>query len=162
MGSETTAAIAGKQGVVRRDPMAMIAFVGYNMGDYFQHWLKMGRSVVSPPKIFQVNWFRKNANGKFVWPGFGDNMRVLKWVVERCAGTAHGTQTALGFTPDYADLHWEGLAFGSEAYTIVTAIDNRQWQAELGMHDELFKKLEGFVPQELLKNRKGLGERLAA
>ena len=161
MGSETTAAIAGKQGVVRRDPMAMIAFVGYNMGDYFSHWLKMGRSVAHPPKIFQVNWFRKNANGKFVWPGFGDNMRVLRWVVERCNGAAHASKTALGYAPDYADLHWEGLAFGRDAYTTVSAIDSGQWQAELGMHDELFKKLEGFVPQELLSTRKGLGERLA-
>ena len=161
MGSETTAAIAGKQGVVRRDPMAMIAFVGYNMGDYFSHWLKMGRSVAQPPQIFQVNWFRKNANGKFVWPGFGDNMRVLKWVVERCSGTAHASKTVLGYTPDYADLHWEGLSFGRDAYATVTAIDGAQWQAELGMHDELFKKLEGFVPQELLSTRKVLGDLLA-
>jgi len=161
MGSETTAAIAGKQGVVRRDPMAMIAFVGYNMGDYFSHWLKMGRSVAHPPQIFQVNWFRKNANGKFVWPGFGDNMRVLRWVVERCNGSAHASKTALGYAPDYADLHWEGLAFGNDAYNSVSAIDSRQWQEELRMHDELFKKLEGFVPQELLSTRKGLGDRLA-
>ena len=161
MGSETTAAIAGKQGVVRRDPMAMIAFVGYNMGDYFSHWLKMGRSVAHPPQIFQVNWFRKNANGKFVWPGFGDNMRVLRWIVERCNGSAHASKTALGYAPDYADLHWEGLAFGSDAYNSVSAIDSRQWQEELRMHDELFKKLEGFVPQELLSTRKGLGDRLA-
>ena len=161
MGSETTAAIAGKQGVVRRDPMAMIAFVGYNMGDYFSHWLKMGRSVAQPPQIFQVNWFRKNAQGKFAWPGFGDNMRVLKWVVERCKGAAHASETVLGYTPDYADLHWEGLSFGSDAYATVTAIDSGLWQAELRMHDELFKKLEGFVPQELLSARKSLGERLA-
>jgi len=161
MGSETTAAIAGKQGVVRRDPMAMIAFVGYNMGDYFSHWLKMGRSVAHPPQIFQVNWFRKNANGKFVWPGFGDNMRVLRWIVERCNGSAHASKTALGYAPDYADIHWEGLAFGSDAYNSVSAIDSRQWQEELRMHDELFKKLEGFVPQELLSTRKGLGDRLA-
>jgi phosphoenolpyruvate carboxykinase (GTP) len=162
MGSETTAAIAGKQGVVRRDPMAMIAFVGYNMGEYFRHWLKMGKTVAHPPKIFQVNWFRKNAAGKFVWPGFGDNMRVLRWVVERCAGSAHANQTALGYTPDYKDLHWEGLSFGQDAYATVTSIEAAQWQAELGMHDELFKKLEGFVPGELLDNRKGLEQRLTA
>ncbi len=162
MGSETTAAIAGKQGVVRRDPMAMIAFVGYNMGEYFRHWLKMGRTVSQPPRIFQVNWFRKNADGKFVWPGFGDNMRVLKWVVERCAGTAHARMTALGYAPDYADLHWQGITFDVQKFENVTAIDHEQWRAELGMHDELFKKLDGYVPDELLGNRKGLESRLAA
>ncbi|MBL8382190.1 MAG: phosphoenolpyruvate carboxykinase (GTP) [Burkholderiales bacterium] len=160
MGSETTAAIAGKQGVVRRDPMAMIAFVGYNMGDYFRHWLKMGRTVSQPPRIFQVNWFRKNAQGKFVWPGFGDNMRVLRWVVERCAGTGRARSTALGFTPGYEDLHWEGLDFDAGQFETVSGIDHAKWQAELGMHDELFKKLEGFVPSELLDRRKGLAERL--
>jgi phosphoenolpyruvate carboxykinase (GTP) len=162
MGSETTAAIAGKQGVVRRDPMAMIAFVGYNMGEYFRHWLKMGRSVSQPPRIFQVNWFRKNAEGKFVWPGFGDNMRVLKWVVERCAGSAHANKTALGFAPDYADLHWQGLSFDTQKFENVSAIDRGQWTAELGMHDELFKKLEGYVPDELLDSRKDLESRLTA
>ncbi len=162
MGSETTAAIAGKQGVVRRDPMAMIAFVGYNMGEYFSHWLKMGRSVSQPPRIFQVNWFRKNAQGKFVWPGFGDNMRVLRWVVERCAGSAHANKTALGYAPDYADLHWQGLAFDTQKFDNVAAIDRAQWTAELLMHDELFKRLEGFVPAELLSSRQGLERRLAA
>ena len=161
MGSETTAAIAGKQGVVRRDPMAMIAFVGYNMGEYFSHWLKMGRRVSQPPRIFQVNWFRKNAQGKFVWPGFGDNMRVLRWVVERCAGNAHANKTALGYAPDFADLHWQGLAFDSQNFDNVAAIDRAQWTAELLMHDELFKKLEGFVPDELLSSRQGLERRLA-
>ena len=162
MGSETTAAIAGKQGVVRRDPMAMIAFVGYNMGDYFRHWLKMGKAVSQPPKIFQVNWFRKNAQGKFVWPGFGDNMRVLRWVVERCSGGGRAQSTALGYTPAYEDLHWEGLNFDAGQFATVTSIDHDKWQAELAMHDELFKKLEGFVPGELLANRKGLAERLGA
>ena len=162
MGSETTAAIAGKQGVVRRDPMAMIAFVGYNMGDYFKHWLKMGKSISQPPKIYQVNWFRKNAEGKFVWPGFGENMRVLKWVVERCQGKAAAHATALGLTPDYADLHWQGLDFDAAKFASVTSVDKAQWQAELAMHDELFKKLDGFVPAELAAKRNGLETRLAA
>ena len=162
LGSETTAAIAGKQGVVRRDPMAMIAFVGYNMGEYFRHWLKVGKTISQPPKIYQVNWFRKNSEGKFVWPGFGENMRVLKWVVERCQGKATAQETALGFTPAYADLHWQGLTFGAEKYEVVTSLDKGEWQAELGMHDELFKKLEGFVPDELIQKRKVLETRLAA
>ena len=160
MGSETTAAIAGKQGVVRRDPMAMIAFVGYNMGDYFRHWLKIGRAVKHPPKIFQVNWFRKNAAGKFAWPGFGDNMRVLQWVVERCAGSGHASETALGYCPDIGDLNWQGLSFDSRDFATVTSIEKSEWQAELAMHDELFRKLEGHVPTELLENRKGLARRL--
>ena len=162
LGSETTAAIAGKQGVVRRDPMAMIAFVGYNMGEYFRHWLNVGKTISQPPKIYQVNWFRKNAEGKFVWPGFGENMRVLKWVVERCQGKATAQETALGFTPAYADLHWQGLTFGADKYEVVTSLNKGEWQAELGMHDELFKKLEGFVPDELIQKRKVLETRLAA
>ena len=160
MGSETTAAIAGKQGVVRRDPMAMIAFVGYNMGDYFRHWLKMGHAVKHPPKIFQVNWFRKNTAGKFLWPGFGDNMRVLQWVVERCTGSGHASQTALGYSPDIGDLNWQGLSFGSQNFATVTSVEKSEWQAELAMHDELFRKLEGHVPAELLESRKGLARRL--
>ncbi|MDB5803026.1 MAG: pckG [Betaproteobacteria bacterium] len=162
LGSETTAAIAGKTGVVRRDPMAMIAFVGYNMGDYFKHWLKMGKAVSKPPKIYQVNWFRKNAEGKFVWPGFGDNMRVLKWVVERCQGTAHAKATALGNVPEFDDLSWQGLEFGRDKFSKVVSIDQSDWKQELAMHDELFKKLEGFVPQELAASRLALQERLAA
>ena len=162
LGSETTAAIAGKQGVVRRDPMAMIAFVGYNMGDYFRHWLNIGRTLIKPPRIYQVNWFRKNAEGKFVWPGFGENMRVLKWVVERCQGTARARQTPLGLTPDFNDLDWNGLDFGADKFANVTSIDAGKWQAELAMHDELFKRLEGFVPEELAASRRELEVRLAA
>ncbi len=162
LGSETTAAIAGKQGVVRRDPMAMIAFVGYNMGDYFKHWLKIGKSISQAPKIYQVNWFRKNAEGKFVWPGFGENMRVLKWVVERCQGKAGAKNTALGHTPDYTDLQWQGLDFSAEKYAVVTSLDKAQWQAELAMHDELFKKLEGYVPETLLETRRVQETKLAA
>ena len=161
MGSETTAAIAGKQGVVRRDPMAMIAFVGYNMGEYFKHWLKIGKAISHPPKIFQVNWFRKNAEGKFVWPGFGENMRVLKWIVERCEGRASARHSALGFTPGYADLHWQGLEFGEDKFANITSVDDTKWREELAMHDELFAKLEGFVPDELIRKRKGLQGSLA-
>jgi phosphoenolpyruvate carboxykinase (GTP) len=162
LGSETTAAIAGKQGVVRRDPMAMIAFVGYNMGDYFKHWLAVGAKLKHPPKIFQVNWFRKNAEGKFVWPGFGENMRVLQWVVGRCKGTAQARETALGHMPAFADMAWQGLDYPNEKFDNITMIDSQQWQAELAMHDELFKRLEGFVPDALTRTRAGLEERLAA
>jgi phosphoenolpyruvate carboxykinase (GTP) len=162
LGSETTAAIAGKTGVVRRDPMAMIAFVGYNMGDYFKHWLKMGKAVSQPPKIFQVNWFRKNEAGKFVWPGFGENMRVLEWIVERCKGGGHAQKTALGYVPGFDDLNWQGLEFGRDKYSNVVSIDKAAWEQELAMHDELFKKLEGYVPKELATKRSELGDRLAA
>jgi phosphoenolpyruvate carboxykinase (GTP) len=165
MASERTAAAEGALGELRRDPFAMAPFTGYNVGDHWAHWLSIGERLrVSGrfPRIFQVNWFRKNAEGKFVWPGFGDNMRVLKWVVERCSGTAHANKTALGYAPDYADLHWQGISFDTQKFENVTAIDQGQWKAELGMHDELFKKLEGFVPDELLDNRKGLEGRLAA
>jgi len=162
LGSETTAAIAGKTGVVRRDPMAMIAFVGYNMGDYFKHWLKMGKAIAHPPKIFQVNWFRKNEAGKFVWPGFGENMRVLEWIVERCQGQGHALKTPLGYVPAFDDLNWQGLEFSRDKFSKVVSIDPADWQQELAMHDELFKRLEGYVPQELAARRRALQERLAA
>jgi phosphoenolpyruvate carboxykinase (GTP) len=160
LGSETTAAIAGKQGVVRRDPFAMIAFVGYNMGHYFNHWLSMPGRASKLPKIFQVNWFRKNENGKFVWPGFGENMRVLEWVVGRCEGTATGQDTALGVVPAYDNLTWKGLDFSRDLYGSVVAVDGAKWQAELGMHDELFTKLQGFVPAALQAERAALAQRL--
>ena len=162
LGSETTAAIAGQVGVVRRDPFAMIAFCGYNMGTYFQHWLNVGAKLTHPPKIFQVNWFQKNEAGKFVWPGFGENMRVLQWVVERAAGAGHAQETPLGYVPEFADLNWEGLDFSAEKFANITGIDRAQWERELKLHDELFTKLQATLPKELAANRVELGKRLAA
>jgi phosphoenolpyruvate carboxykinase (GTP) len=161
MGSETTAAIVGQVGVVRRDPFAMIAFCGYNMGDYFKHWLTIGKKVKRPPHIFQVNWFRKDAKGKFIWPGFGENMRVLSWIVGRCQGTAHAIETPLGWMPEFDDLHWRGLDFGAEKYASVTNIDRGAWGRELKLHDELFAKLKDRLPQPLALERQLLEERLA-
>jgi phosphoenolpyruvate carboxykinase (GTP) len=163
LGSETTAAITGKVGVVRRDPMAMLAFCGYNMGDYFAHWLKMGRSVKQPPRIFRVNWFRRDAQGRFIWPGFGENMRVLQWIVERCQGRARGTETSLGIMPRFEDLNWQGLEKLTAAqYAELTRIDLAAWQDELRSHDELFEKLGAHLPSALDARRGRLHERLAA
>lgn len=162
MGSETTAAIVGQVGVVRRDPFAMIAFCGYNIGDYFKHWLKMGKTVKHAPHIFQVNWFRKDANGKFVWPGFGENMRVLRWVVERCQGQAHARETAIGWVPDFDDISWQGLEFGADKYASVTNIDAADWEKELGLHDELFTKVKDRLPRELALSRELLGMRFGS
>ena len=158
MGSETTAAATGKVGVVRRDPMAMIPFVGYNMGDYFGHWLKLGRSVPKRPKIFCVNWFRTDENGKFIWPGFGENMRVLKWVVDRCSGKAGATDTPIGRVPDFADLEWRGLeGFSGEKYKRISEIDRVEWQRELKFQDELLMALGSRLPRELAERREILG-----
>jgi len=158
MGSETTAAATGKVGVVRRDPMAMIPFVGYNMGDYFGHWLKLGRSVPKRPKIFCVNWFRTDENGKFIWPGFGENMRVLKWVVDRCSGKAGATDTPIGRVPDFADLEWRGLeSFSGEKYKRISEIDRVEWQRELKFQDELLTALGRRLPRELAERREILG-----
>ncbi|HEY8070301.1 MAG TPA: phosphoenolpyruvate carboxykinase (GTP) [Burkholderiales bacterium] len=163
LGSETTAAITGKVGVVRRDPMAMLAFCGYHMGDYFAHWLKMGKTVSRPPRIFRVNWFRKDANGKFIWPGFAENMRVLKWIVDRCAGRAQGVDTALGMIPRYEDLNWTGLErFERGRYEELACVDERAWGEELKSHDELFRKLAGHLPQALELRRGSLHQKLAA
>jgi len=163
LGSETTAAITGKVGVVRRDPMAMLAFCGYNMGDYFAHWLAMGRKVKSPPRMFRVNWFRRDAQGKFIWPGFGENMRVLQWVVERCQGRAKGVETPLGIMPRFEDINWSGFDKLSPAqYAELTKIDSGSWKEELALHDEFFAKLGKHLPAALEARRGGMHQRLAA
>jgi phosphoenolpyruvate carboxykinase (GTP) len=163
LGSETTAAITGKVGVVRRDPMAMLAFCGYNMGDYFQHWLKMGRAVKHAPRIYRVNWFRRDAQGKFMWPGFGENMRVLQWVVERCQGRARGAETPLGIMPRFEDLNWNGLeTMSASQYAELSRIDAAAWQDELKSHDELFGKLGAHLPAALEARRGRMHDRLAA
>ena len=163
LGSETTAAITGKVGVVRRDPMAMLAFCGYNMGDYFAHWLKMGKAVSRPPSIFRVNWFRKDADGRFIWPGFAENMRVLKWIVDRCAGRGQGVETALGVIPRYEDLNWTGLErIDRGRYEELARVDESAWGEELKSHDELFGKLAGRLPQALESRRGSLHQKLAA
>jgi len=166
MGSETTAAAVGQQGVVRRDPFAMLPFMGYNMSDYFNHWLQMGKKLAAGkaelPRIYCVNWFRTDANGKFVWPGFGDNMRVLKWMLERIEGEGKGVDNIFGLTPNYEDLDWNGLDFSREQYQQITAIDQGEWNAELELHEELFEKLRNRLPQELVDAKNRLKARLTA
>ena len=162
LGSETTAAITGKVGVVRRDPMAMLAFCGYNIGDYFSHWLKMGKAVHHPPRIFRVNWFRKDARGKFIWPGFGENMRVLEWVVRRCHGQVHGVNTALGIIPRFEDLNWTGLEkFTRDQYEEIAGVNEVAWQKEIAAHDELLGKLRSRLPTALAQCRSQLHGKLA-
>ena len=153
MGSETTAAAAGQQGIVRRDPFAMLPFTGYNMSDYFQHWLTMGEKLEAKgaklPAIFCVNWFRKGADGKFVWPGYGENMRVMEWMLGRIDGTAQGTENVFGTSPRYEDLNWAGLNFTREQFDSVIGVDRAAWQQELTMHDELFATLAYHLPEQL-------------
>jgi len=161
MGSETTAAAAGAVGEVRRDPFAMLPFCGYHVGDYFAHWLSIGKSVPAPPKIFTVNWFRTDGSGRFVWPGFGQNMRVLTWIVDRCRGAGGFRETALGLEPDYGDLNWSGLDFSPADFAAVMRIDTAAWSRELASHDALFAKLGGKRPPALAAERGKLGKRLA-
>ena len=175
MGSETTAAATGQAGVVRRDPFAMLPFIGYNMSDYFQHWLNLGEKLaassntseagsanVTLPKIFTTNWFRKGEDGKFVWPGYGENMRVLKWMIDRIEGTAVGVDHVFGVSPTYEELNWTGLTFTAEQFKTVTSIDKAAWTAELKLHTELFAQLKHHLPQALLDTKMQIEQRLAA
>jgi phosphoenolpyruvate carboxykinase (GTP) len=165
MGSETTAAMAGGNGAVRRDPFAMLPFAGYNMADYFQHWLSLGAKLgTKAPRIFCVNWFRKGADGKFVWPGYGENMRVLAWMlgrVDNSDGSTGGAENVFGISPRYEDLNWDGLAFSREQFASVIGIDRSAWQQELTLHAELFKTLEYHLPAELPATKARLEARLA-
>ena len=166
MGSETTAAQAGATGIVRRDPFAMLPFCGYNMADYFAHWLDLGNRLQAGgaklPGIFCVNWFRTDENGKFVWPGFGENMRVLKWMIDRIEGRAGGVEHVFGVTPRYEDLHWDGLSFSADAFEKIASIDKAAWEKEFALHTELFERLAQRLPGDLIEVKAKLEGRLAA
>ena len=166
MGSETTAAAAGQQGVVRRDPFAMLPFMGYNMSDYFQHWLdmgdKLGQSGAKLPKIFTTNWFRKGDDGKFVWPGYGENMRVLKWMIDRIEGTATGADTGFGVAPTYQEINWTGLDFTQAQFDSVTSLDKSAWKQEIALHTALFSQLAYHLPKALEETKEKLEQQLAA
>ncbi|MEI7514736.1 MAG: phosphoenolpyruvate carboxykinase (GTP) [Betaproteobacteria bacterium] len=166
MGSETTAAAVGQQGVVRRDPFAMLPFTGYNVSDYFQHWLDMGSKLGAAgaklPAIYCVNWFRKGADGKFVWPGYGENMRVLKWMIDRLEGKAQGQETGFGVSPTYGEITWDGLDFTPTQFATVTSLDKADWKQEIALHTELFGQLAYHLPQALSATKAQLEQRLAA
>ena len=166
MGSETTAAATGQAGIVRRDPFAMLPFMGYNMSDYFQHWLEMGdklaKSGAKLPKMYAVNWFRKGDDGKFVWPGYGENMRVLKWMIDRIEGTTQGIENGFGVSPAYSEITWTGLDFTPAQFASVTSLDKAAWKEEFALHSELFTQLAYHLPAALVETKARLEAQLAA
>jgi phosphoenolpyruvate carboxykinase (GTP) len=165
MGSETTAAATGKTGVVRRDPFAMLPFAGYNMSEYFQHWLNLGEKLTQAgavlPKFYCVNWFRKNADGKFVWPGYGENMRVLAWMVGRIEQTAQAEENVFGYSPSYSDLNWQGIEFTEAQFNQVISVDKESWREEFKLHEELFEQLAFGLPPILKETKAKLESSLA-
>jgi len=156
LGSETTAAATGKVGEVRRDPMAMLPFCGYHIGDYFKHWLAMGHGIKRQPRIFCVNWFRKDASGKFLWPGYRDNMRVLKWIVDRCQESTGALESPVGWMPRHDDLEWDGLDLPADRFAELMRLDREAWSSELALHQELFAKLDDRLPEEFQRKRDSL------
>lgn len=148
MGSEMTAAAFGEIGKVRQDPFAMLPFIGYHIGDYVNHWLQFGRTLPNPPRIFGVNWFRKDENGNFIWPGFGDNIRVLKWIVQRIQGRTSAVESPVGWMPRYEDMDWTGLDFSREEFNKIMTIDREPWKKELLSHEELFSRMYDKLPKE--------------
>ena len=161
MGSETTAAATGNIGHVRRDPMAMLPFCGYNMGFYFRHWLNMRKRMTNLPRFFSVNWFRKDDTGEFLWPGFRENMRVLKWILDRCHGRVGARETPLGWVPRQQDIDLTNMPdFSAEQFTQVQRINIEEWRREVLMQDELFMKIYAFIPKEMIFQRELLVARL--
>jgi phosphoenolpyruvate carboxykinase (GTP) len=160
MGSETTAAAIHAEGVLRRDPMAMLPFCGYNMGDYFAHWLSIGKKMTHPPRIFSINWFRTDDNGKFIWPGFGDNIRVLKWVIDRVNDRVGARETPIGYLPHMQDLDLSGLSISKENVEKLFEIKPEQWEKEVADAGEFFAKFGGRFPKELSEELYGLKARL--
>ncbi|MPM91633.1 Phosphoenolpyruvate carboxykinase [GTP] [bioreactor metagenome] len=157
MASETTAAAAGAVGVVRRDPMAMLPFCGYNMGDYFAHWLHMGKKLTNPPKIFNINWFRQDEAGRFVWPGFGENIRVLQWILDRCEDKADAKETPIGYVP--TEINTEGLNLPEDALHRLLSVDTDAWREEAAGIEQFYKQFDR-LPQELREELEALKERL--
>jgi len=160
IGSETTAAATGQTGVVRRDPMAMLPFIGYNIRDYLVHWFRMRKKMTDCPRIFMVNWFRKNADGKYIWPGYSENMRVLKWIIDRCNGRAYARETPLGWMPRSEDIDLEGLSMDIEDFKALEAVSAAEVKEEIMSQEELFLKLAGDLPKEMIFQREMLITRL--
>jgi phosphoenolpyruvate carboxykinase (GTP) len=160
LGSETTAAATGQVGVVRRDPMAMLPFIGFNIRDYLVHWFRMRKRMSDCPRIFHVNWFRKDGDGKFMWPGYGENMRVLKWILDRSHGRAYAKETLVGWMPQAKDIDLEGLSISRERFEELQAVNPDEVKAELLGQEELFLKMAGDLPKEMIFQRELLISRL--
>jgi len=162
MASETTAAATGAVGVTRRDPMAMLPFCGYNMGDYFGHWLAMGSKLKNPPRIFHVNWFRRDADGKFLWPGYGENVRVLKWMLDRIEGRAEAAETPIGNVPTPSSLTLDGLSISRDTLNELLAVNPQDWADEEQAVSKFFSKFGDRLPAAICQEQKALAARLVA